>query len=163
MVPSDPTDSSNGNSSLRWMVCSFDDLPRRWLYRLLQARQEVFTIEQHVICQDLDDLDFEAQHVLCVDGDRVAAYARVLAAGTRYDEPSFGRVLTTTDYRGIGLGKALVRRCVQTIETLSPDSPSSRISAQLYLKDFYAAFGYVPFGDVYLEDAIDHIAMRRIR
>ena len=34
-----------------------------------------------------------------------------------------------------------------------------RISAQARLRNFYAAFGFVPSGDVYLEDGIDHLEM----
>ena len=36
-----------------------------------------------------------------------------------------------------------------------------KISAQLYLKRFYESFFFVPLGDVYLEDGIEHIQMRK--
>jgi ElaA protein len=34
-----------------------------------------------------------------------------------------------------------------------------KISAQLYLKDFYNSFGFKTTGSSYLEDGIPHIAM----
>ena len=36
-----------------------------------------------------------------------------------------------------------------------------RISAQLYLKNFYTSFSFVQKGGVYLEDGIEHIAMEK--
>jgi ElaA protein len=37
-----------------------------------------------------------------------------------------------------------------------------RISAQLYLKDFYGTLGFAPTSPVYDEDGIPHIEMRRL-
>lgn len=36
-----------------------------------------------------------------------------------------------------------------------------KISAQEYLREFYASFGFDPIGETYLEDGIPHIAMIR--
>ncbi len=143
-----------------WLVRSFEQLDRRWLYRAIQARQEVFTVEQQILCQDLDDLDFVARHVLAIDGDRLAAYARILGPGTRYAEPSIGRVLTSMSHRRTGLGVQLVQRCIDEILRDDPRQ-TIRISAQAYLQEFYGKFGFAAFGDPYIEDGIDHIAMRR--
>jgi ElaA protein len=37
------------------------------------------------------------------------------------------------------------------------------IGAQCYLQDFYESFGFVPSGEIYLEDGIEHIEMTRHR
>jgi ElaA protein len=39
---------------------------------------------------------------------------------------------------------------------------SIQIGAQLYLKEFYQAFGFKQISDMYLEDDIPHIEMLRL-
>jgi ElaA protein len=36
-----------------------------------------------------------------------------------------------------------------------------RISAQFYLKRFYESFSFVQYSDVYMEDGIEHIGMKK--
>ena len=38
-----------------------------------------------------------------------------------------------------------------------------RLHAQTYLEEFYKGHGFMPFGDVYLIDGLDHIEMVRPR
>ncbi|NDE79195.1 MAG: GNAT family N-acetyltransferase [Chitinophagaceae bacterium] len=40
-------------------------------------------------------------------------------------------------------------------------SQDIEIGAQLYLEQFYSSFQFIREGEVYLEDGIDHIHMRR--
>ncbi|MEM9645699.1 MAG: GNAT family N-acetyltransferase, partial [Planctomycetota bacterium] len=123
-------------------------------------RQEVFALEQNILCQDLDDVDLDCLHVLGVEGPRVLAYARLLPPGIRGDVPSFGRVLTAATHRRRGLGIELVRRCVAEISERYPDLPI-HISAQVYLQHFYERFGFNAFGPHYIEDDIEHVGMDR--
>jgi ElaA protein len=88
------------------------------------------------------------------------AYLRVVDPGVKYDEPSLGRVITSPETRGTGLGKALV---VEGVSRCADSWPGRaiRISAQAHLDRFYAAFGFVRVGDDYLEDNIPHCEMVR--
>ena len=50
------------------------------------------------------------------------AYARLLPAGVKYEEPSIGRVVIRPDKRGMGLAHTLMEHSVQTvIENWNPD------------------------------------------
>jgi ElaA protein len=62
--------------------------------------------------------------------------------------------------RGTGLGRALVAEGLRGCERQWPGQPN-RISAQAHLGRFYGEFGYQPVGEVYLEDDIPHLQMRR--
>nr|WP_230034222.1 GNAT family N-acetyltransferase [Chryseobacterium sp. Bi04] len=78
----------------------------------------------------------------------------------KYDETSFGRVLTTEQARGKSLGKLLIKYAVETIENRFHTS-EIKISAQDYLLRFYSEFGFVDTGKKYLEDDIPHTEMIR--
>lgn len=53
-----------------------------------------------------------------------------------------------------------MQRAIALCQTHSPNAPI-RISAQMYLHDFYASFGFTDISDEYLEDGIPHIDMER--
>ncbi|WP_288130191.1 GNAT family N-acetyltransferase [Microbulbifer sp.] len=142
----------------------FDQLTPGELYEILRARQEVFTVEQDCAYQDADGMDQHAWHLCCWDSKSQApallSYLRVVFPGNKYNEPSIGRVLTSKSARGTGLGKELVQLGIAHTQREYPQTPI-RISAQLYLKRFYEAFGFEQTSDAYDEDGIPHIEMVR--
>src|SRR5512134_2789224 len=92
----------------RWQWSRFADLGVDALYESLAARQKVFALEQRCAFLDADGLDRRSWHLIAWD-DRggepsLAAYLRVLDPGTKFAEPSIGRVLTLPPHRGTGLG-----------------------------------------------------------
>ena len=91
---------------------------------------------------------------------KLAAYARLVPPGIKYVEPSIGRVITSPEFRGQGLGKELMLRAVQTMDELYPDL-AVRIGAQQYLERFYSAFGFLTVSPPYIEDGIPHVEMLR--
>jgi ElaA protein len=95
------------------------------------------------------------------DGNKLAAYSRIVPPGARYAEPSIGRVLTSAEYRGTGLGRELMRRAIEHTEQLYPEQPI-RIGAQAHLQRFYNEFGFVTDSDIYFEDHIEHVKMLRV-
>lgn len=138
----------------------FEALDPRELYTILRLRQEVFVVEQECAYLDADEHDLEGWHVLGREPDgRVVAYARVLPPGTTYpDHVSIGRVLTVPDRRGSGVARALMESTLGVVAEQFPRRPV-KISAQSYLIDFYASFGFRRVGEPYLEDGIEHVAM----
>lgn len=143
------------------MSKSYADLSRDDLYRILRLRAEVFVVEQNCPYQDLDDKDQLSHHVWAEDADLMAAYTRIVPPGVSYDGySSIGRVVTSPQSRGTGIGKTLMAKSVDVCLELYPDLPI-KISAQHYLVRFYNGFGFEAVGEVYLEDDIDHIAMIR--
>ena len=131
-------------------------------HKVLQARAEVFVVEQSCAYQDPDDLDAHAWHLQLFCGGQLAAYARVVDAGCKYEEPSIGRVMTVPAFRGQKLGRT---RMVEAIRWTQLHNPCAniQISAQAYLQRFYESIGFHGMGDVYDEDGIPHLQMLRPR
>ena len=146
---------------LQWRLRAFDALSLTELYAILAARAAVFVVEQRCNYQDMDDVDPKCVHLMAWDRDKLAAYLRIVPPGARYAEPSIGRVLTSAQHRGTGLGRELMRRGIDHTEQLYPEQPI-RIGAQAHLQRFYREFGFVTDSDIYFEDHIEHVKMLRI-
>ena len=41
-------------------VKTFDELTSKEVYEILKARAEVFVVEQNIVYQDMDDIDYDA-------------------------------------------------------------------------------------------------------
>ena len=158
------TKSSPSELTVTWQCTPFAELTAGELYAALEARQKVFVVEQKCSYLDADGSDQFASHLLgwrsTADGLVVSAYARLLAPGVKYPEPSIGRVLTTPDVRGSGLGKAVMAEAIQRVEDAGWGS-SIRIAAQMYLEAFYEGFGFRRVSEPFLEDDIWHVEMLR--
>ncbi len=117
-------------------------------------------IEQSCLYQDLDDLDQSAFHLCGTDDHdgKLRAYLRVLPPGTRFAQPSIGRILTCKAARGRGFGHQAMRQALQFLNHTYPAS-SILMSAQQHLQPFYQQFGFVSSGGDYEEDGIPHIEM----
>jgi ElaA protein len=144
---------------IHWHISDFDGLSHKDLYEMLCLRNLVFVVEQKCIYLDTDGKDYYALHLIGKDNqDKVVAYCRLFKPGVVYEEASIGRVVTHPDVRGGGIGKQLMGEALcQIVKYFGP--VNVRISAQHYLLSFYQSFGFEAFGEVYLEDDIDHIAM----
>ena len=137
----------------------FDELSGTNVHEILAVRQSVFVVEQQCPYQDADGFDQTSWHLLGHNLEsQLLAYARINFPGTRYHEPSFGRVLTTRAARGCGLGRQVVEQCILKC-TEEYAGMTIRISAQTYLTRFYESFGFESVGQPYDEDGIEHIDM----
>lgn len=143
-----------------WHCLGFADLSGARLYQILRIRQEVFALEQNCAYLDADGKDLDSLHVFGTHDDEIIAYCRVLPPGLKYAESSIGRVLSHSSVRGSGLGRALVEQALTVCDKHHPGS-GVRISAQLYLEDFYKSFGFASCTEPYQEDGIPHIEMLR--
>lgn len=143
-----------------WRLLAFEDLRVSELYEVLRLRSEVFVVEQQCLFQDMDGADQKAMHLLGVQHGELQAYARCFAAGVKFPQASFGRVLTRHSARGTGLGHALVDQAIAAIQQVwGPQE--IRIGAQTWLAGFYGKHGFVDVGKTYLEDNIAHMEMLR--
>jgi ElaA protein len=141
-----------------WRLVRFGELAPRDLYDILQARTEVFVIEQDCVFQDMDGADFGGWHLFAREGGAVAAYCRLLPAGVKFAEPSIGRVITTAAFRGTVLGRVLMIEAIRAGRGLWPGR-AIRIGAQQRLERFYQSLGFVTDSAPYDEDGIPHIEM----
>lgn len=149
-------------SSVEWVVKEFHDLTPFDLYKILRLRSEVFVVEQNCVFQDADNYDQGCLHLLGFHNDELIAYARLVPAGHIYQQASIGRVVTSPAHRGLGAGRKLITEAIIRINTFY-GNVDIKIGAQLYLKLFYASFGFAQTGDEYDEDGIRHIHMIRSR
>jgi ElaA protein len=126
------------------------------LHDLLKLRVDVFVVEQECPYPELDGLDLrpDTVHLWWPAAGEPLVYLRLLA------EPGggwrIGRVCTAKDARGTGLGGRLMAAAMDRIGT----APAV-LDAQTYAQEFYARFGFVPEGEPFDEDGIQHIRMRR--
>jgi len=128
------------------------------LYSILRLRSEVFVVEQNCVFLDMDNKDQKCHHVMGWRDGELLGYTRVIGPGISYVESSIGRVVTSRAARGLGIGRELMLKSIETLYVLHGKQPI-RIGAQCYLTKFYESLGFVQKGEIYLEDGINHIEM----
>lgn len=145
---------------MTWFWKTFAELSLIELYQIIQLRERVFVVEQNCVYLDCDGRDQSAWHLLGYREGQLVAYLRAFQPNPQSTEAVLGRVVTSPEARGGGLGKELTRRGIENIQSHF-SNPEIRISAQAYLQKFYEGFGFKRVGEEYLEDNIPHIQMRR--
>ncbi|MCJ7689677.1 MAG: GNAT family N-acetyltransferase, partial [Clostridiaceae bacterium] len=110
------------------------------------------------IYEDCDGKDKKSYHLFAEQNGEILVYLRILEKGVSYNEISIGRVLANKKYRGRGFAKQMMLRAIEFIEHYLNEK-EIRISAQVYLSNFYSSFGFVKVSEAYLEDDIPHIEM----
>jgi ElaA protein len=128
------------------------------VHEILKARESVFIVEQNCPYQDADDCDQHAWHMTGRINGKLACYVRLVDPGQKYVEPSIGRVLTTSEFRGARLGRPMMLEAIRQTNRLFPGQ-NIRISAQAHLREFYSSVGFEQTSKEYLEDGIPHILM----
>ena len=158
------------NSPYHFTIQTFAELTNHQLQQILQARCQVFIIEQQCIYQDIDGLDPHCLHIsMMSDTDTSDTNSHSLAAYCRIIPPTFstspypatpaiGRVLVMANHRGQGLARKLMQYAIDVCQKRYPNQPIY-ISAQTYLTHFYQSLGFVVQGKPYDEDGIEHIDM----
>jgi len=128
------------------------------VYAILRLRNEVFVVEQNCVFQDADNKDQACHHLMLYKQNELVAYARLVPAGVAFTEMSIGRIITSPEVRGTGMGKVLMQHAMAQMPQLFGQGPI-RMGAQLYAIGFYENFGFEATGSIYDEDGIDHIEM----
>jgi ElaA protein len=150
-------------AQLDWRWKPFDALTSVEVYTMLAARSAVFVVEQNCGYGDIDGLDIDAWHLIAYGSGEthapLAGYLRVLLPDASDADIRIGRVLTTAEFRGIGLGNAMLERSLAHIRAQWPGTPI-RLHAQAHLQAFYGAFGFEAVSDIHEEDNIPHVWMR---
>lgn len=117
------------------------------------VRMVVFVEEQDVPIElEMDDMDAKSIHIVIFDDQKAVATARLLP------DASIGRMAVLVQYRGQGLGAMLLQTLMDKAKQLGYTELS--LSAQQHAIGFYERFGFVAYGEYYLDAGIAHRAMR---
>lgn len=143
-------------TSLKFVVKVFDELTTTELYEILKARAEIFIVEQHINCQDMDDMDYKSLHCFLWEENRVAAYLRAYFPDDSIEKVRAGRVLTSQ--HGRGLGKKLLEESIPVIKN-KLKCKTICIDAQTHAIGFYEKFGFKVTSEEFWEEGILHVAM----
>ncbi len=146
--------------TINWKIKPFNELSLNELYSLLKLRSIVFVVEQNCVYQDIDGKDEKALHLLGEYNNEIVAYARLFKGGDYFENASIGRVVIHPEARDKKFGHEMMQQAIAGIEAYFKETKIT-ISAQLYLQKFYESHGFLKTSDVYLEDDIEHIEMKR--
>lgn len=112
-------------------------------------------IEEQGFVREFDDLDDAAVHIVAFDGDKPIGTCRY------YPRPdgsyAIGRIAVAREYRGKGVGSALVLEAERRVALLG--AKTTVVSAQLRAAGFYRSLGYTEQGAPYPEEHVTHILM----
>ena len=129
---------------------------------LRAEREAVFLVEQAIPPEEeWDALDLPSRHVLvrAADGQPIGTGRLVPpAAGDDPAHAHIGRMAVLADWRGKGVGAAIMRVLLEQARALGYGAV--KLHAQSHAIPFYAQFGFAPCSEEYLECAIPHRTMR---
>ena len=145
---------------IQWTIKSFENLSVNELYDILKLRSEIFVVEQNCVYLDIDGKDKQALHLFGEFEGKIVGYSRLFKPGITFDNASIGRVVVDANYRDRKWGHDLMREAIAGIKHHFGESQIT-IGAQLYLKKFYESHGFIQTSEMYLEDDIPHIEMKR--
>ena len=131
----------------------FNELSARELYEIVRARQEIFLMEQRIVCRDFDGVDYNALHCFLWEDNKVVAYMR---AFMHDGEIRLGRFLTVR--HGEGLGRRLMELSLPIVKA-SFNCDKISFHAQKHAEGFYLKLGFKTVSDVFLEEGIEHVEM----
>lgn len=116
-------------------------------------RRIVFIEEQNVPeAEEVDGRDAGALHLLArLDGLPVGC-ARLLVMG---DTGKIGRVCVLQDYRGQGIGVALIQSALEVLRA-QPGVMRAKLGSQTHAIGFYEKLGFTAQGSEYLDAGIAH-------
>ena len=164
------------------MISTFDQLDTQEIYSILAIRQRIFVVEQNCFYLDADGLDQSALHLRGVNAQgQLCAYLRMYRSHKAHISQSsetekssetgdlnellgdqvwhIGRVLVIPELRGEGVGRALMKEAINSLN--SRGAQVCELNAQAYLKNFYERLDFKVTGPLFDDAGIPHLPMRR--
>ena len=121
---------------------------------LLEIRQQVFIVEQGVPeARERDGLDDGCWHLLACD-----EAGRPIGCGRLTAEHKIGRMAVLSDWRGRGVGAALLRELIGRARALG--WPQVSLAAQVGAIGFYERAGFSAHGEVFDDAGLAHRTMQ---
>ncbi|MBR2405367.1 MAG: GNAT family N-acetyltransferase [Clostridia bacterium] len=134
----------------------FGELSATEVYEIIKSRAEIFLLEQAIVCQDLDDTDYDSLHCFFWDGKRTLAYLRAFECASESGVVMIGRVLTLKHKSG--MGSELMKKSVEEIKKHFA-CDKIRVHAQKQAVGFYEKMGFRIVSDEFLEEGVVHVTM----
>jgi len=123
--------------------------------KLRAVRVAVFVVEQNIPEElEWDESDAVSVHALAQDRDGVP-----IGCGRLLPDGHIGRVAVLSDWRGQGVGAALLVRLIDLAKARG--DKRVLLNAQTQAMPFYARYGFAPTGDEFFEAGIAHWKMVR--
>ena len=122
---------------------------------LRSVRVPVFVEEQRVpIEEEWDALDPQCEHVIARD-----EHGKAIGTGRLTPHHKIGRMAVLKDWRGAGVGAALLQALIDRAEALGWSEV--KLNSQYVAAGFYEKFGFSVCGEAFLEAGIRHVPMSR--
>lgn len=119
------------------------------------VRDAVFVEEQRVpLDMEMDEHDAASRHVVARDND-----GNAIGTGRLLPDGHIGRMAVLADWRGKGVGRALLERLLE--EARLQGHAHLALHAQTQASGFYRRFGFVEEGPEFMEAGIPHRTMVR--
>ncbi len=139
---------------MNFIAKRFCELSNREVYEILKARAKIFMFEQKIWYLDMDNVDYNAQHLFLEENGEVVAYLRAFSGETD-GEIHIGRVLSVEHNKG--LGTVLMNKALEYFK--ENDVKSIVLNSQIPAVRFYKKLGFDTFGEEFIEARIPHIKM----
>lgn len=118
------------------------------------VRNTVFVDEQRIPAEiEWDELDPRSVHLIARDNRH-----QPIGTGRLTPERKIGRMAVLSPWRGRGVGKSLLAALLN--EAQKRGWPEVSLNAQVPVIGFYERFDFVKTGEIFMEAAIPHQAMR---
>ncbi len=140
--------------NMEFFAKKFLELTPTHLYEILKSRTEVFLLEQNIICQDMDDVDYDCLHCFLYDGKRVQACLRAFLSGE--GEVTIGRVVSIEHKKG--LGRELMQKSIEEVKK-NFECKKIVVHAQKQAEGYYEKMGFTTVSDEFMEENIPHVMM----
>ena len=134
----------------------FEELNTVELYEILKSRAEIFIMEQNILYQDMDNIDYKSLHCFFMEENKVIAYLRAFYQENNSNIARIGRVLTLE--HGNGIGRELMEKSIIAIKE-KMNCKKISMDAQKHAVGFYEKFGFKSVSDDFLEEGIVHVVM----
>lgn len=137
----------------------------KWYKYGEEGIEDAFEIRREVFCREVgftedfefDDGDKTALHLVCYDNGVPVCTARLLKEG---ENVRIGRLRRPAQYRGKGYGVATMKEVLKKCRNLWVEY--AVLGAKYDKKGFYEALGFTEYGEIFYEEGIPHIMMRKL-
>ncbi len=120
------------------------------------VRERVFVDEQHVPKEmEWDEYDAVSRHVVAIGSE-----GKAIGTGRLLPDGHIGRMAVLADWRGQGVGRALLDRLLEAASQAGMDRLV--LHAQTHACGFYRSVGFVEEGPEFMEAGIPHRMMVRL-